>query len=414
MRIAVIGTGIAGMTAAYLLAREHELTVFEAGDYIGGHTNTVDVPTPAGPLPIDTGFIVFNDRTYPNFEKLLGLLQVAVQPSDMSFSVRCERTGLEYNGSSLNGLFAQRRNMFRPSFYRMLRDILRFNRQAPTLLERPDDNLTMGAYLRAGGYRQEFIEHYLVPMGAAIWSAQPSQMFAFPAAYFVRFFQNHGFLNMYDRPRWQTIRGGARQYVRRLTQPFQERIRLRTPVAQVRREHQQVLVRTVAGETSAFDHIVVAAHGDQALRLLADPSDREREVLGAFAYQENEAVLHTDTQLLPRARRAWASWNYHVPREASDRATVTYHMNQLQSLPAGKNYCVTLNRTAAIRPEHVLRKMVYHHPVYTPAAVVAQRRWEEINGVNRTYFCGAYWGYGFHEDGVVSGLKVAARFGLHL
>lgn len=415
MKIAIIGTGISGMVAAYLLGQEHEITVFEANDYIGGHTHTVVAEQEGRTYAVDTGFIVFNHRTYPNFVRLLQRLGVAWQPSNMSFSVTCERTGLEYNGTSLNTLFAQRRNLFRPSFYRMLRDILRFHAAAPALLRHDAATDTLGDYLTNARYSREFIDHYIVPMGAAIWSADPQRMLHFPARYFVQFFHNHGMLQVYKRPQWYVIRGGAVRYVEALTRPYRERIRLRCPVRSVARFPQEVVVTLCSGERQRFEHVVIATHSDQALTLLADPTDAEREILGAFAYQANETILHTDARLLPRRRRAWASWNYYIPREAHGRVTITYNLNILQSLPAPQPFCVTLNRSEAIDPTRILQRMTYHHPVHSARAVAAQARHQELNSLHRrTSFCGAYWGYGFHEDGVNSALTVCHLFGKKL
>ncbi len=317
MKIAIIGTGIAGMVTAYRLYRDHDITVFEANDYIGGHTHTVDVMLEGKRYAIDTGFIVFNDWTYPNFVKLLNELGVASQPSSMSFSVKCERMGLEYNGTSLNTLFAQRRNLLQPSFYRMITDILRFNREAPRLLAQDDNHIKLGEYLQAHGYSHQFIEHYIVPMGAAIWSADPTHVQEFPARYFVQFFHNHGMLSVDDRPLWQVIKNGSRCYTEKLTAPYRHRIRLSCPVVTLKRHRDYVSVRLHDGRTESFDHVFIACHSDQALRLLQDATPVEREVLGAIPYQENEAVLHTDVELLPKRRLAWAAWNYHILRHVS-------------------------------------------------------------------------------------------------
>lgn len=415
MKIAIIGTGISGLVCAHLLHRDHDLTLFEANDYVGGHTHTVDAEQKGRRYAVDTGFIVFNDRTYPNFIRLLGRLDVESQPSSMSFSVRCETTGLEYNGTSLNTLFAQRRNLFRPSFHRMIGDILRFNREATEWLDSADDSdsTSLLNYLNANGYSREFIDHYIVPMGAAIWSADPDLFSTFPAGFFISFFKNHGMLSVKDRPQWRVIKGGSRGYVDKLIAPFRDLIRLRTPVAVVRRFDHHALVTSVSGEPEKFDVVILAVHANQALRMLADASPREREILGAIPYQSNHTVLHTDSRLLPRSRRAWASWNYHLPLQHRGRATVTYNMNRLQTLKAPKPFCVSLNRTEDIDRNRVLGRFLYDHPVFTPEGVAAQRRWEEING-GRTFFCGAYWGYGFHEDGVKSALRVCERFGRRL
>ena len=406
MRIAIVGTGIAGLTAAHVLHPHHDLTLFEANDYPGGHTNTII----ANGLAIDTGFIVYNDRTYPNFIRLLDRLGVQTQTSEMSFSVRSDQAGLEYNGGTLFGLFAQRRNLVRPSFLGMIRDIVRFNRTAAEVLEpgRPDQ--TLGEYLDANRYGDEFVRHYLVPMGAAIWSMPPEEMRGFPMRYFVRFFQNHGLLNFCDRPLWRVVTGGSQRYVEKLLAPMRDRLRLQASITAIRRSDSGVTLRLGDGSEQAFDHAVVATHGDQALRLLVDPTDDERRILSTFRTQENEAVLHTDTSLLPRRPAAWASWNYFVGDTEDRRATLTYLMNRLQSFESSETYCVTMNRSAAIRPERVVRKIAYRHPIYDTASVAAQAEWDRIAGP-RTWYCGAYWGFGFHEDGVVSGLRVADRLG---
>jgi predicted NAD/FAD-binding protein len=410
MKIAVIGTGIAGNVAAWHLCREHQITVFEAGSHAGGHTHTHIVDDGGRPFAVDTGFIVFNERTYPNFIALLDRLGVESQHADMSFGVKCEHTGLEYKGSSLNTLFAQRRNLLRPSFHRMLRDILRFNRESRTLLERGDDALSLGHYLRANRYSAAFTENYIIPMGAAIWSAIPQRMLAFPAAYFVRFFANHGLLDLKNRPQWRVIRGGSRRYVEKLCAPFRRHIRLNTPVTAITRRPTHVEVHSARHGMERFDRVFIACHSDQALALLRDPSPQERAILGAIPYQRNEAVLHTDTSLLPRRRLARAAWNYH--RLAGDAAPValTYNMNLLQSLETSQTFLVTLNHSAAIEPRKVIARVSYDHPVFTPAGVAAQQRQREINGIRGTYYCGAYWRYGFHEDGVVSALDALAHF----
>ena len=406
MRIAVVGTGISGLVAARRLARDHDVHVFESGDHVGGHTCTVDVDTPSGPLAIDTGFIVFNEKTYPGFCGLLKELGVPWKASDMSFSVRCDATGLEYNGTSLDGLFAQRTNLLRPGFWRMVRDILRFYREAPAVLEGDDLDTTLGEFLEAGRYSPLFVEKHLIPMGAAVWSSRPDTMRAFPLRFLVQFFHNHGFLQVDDRPRWLVVEGGSREYVAPLIAPFADRIRLRTPVVRVERTARGVGLRTAAGDEELFDRVVLATHSDTALRMLADASPLEREVLGALGYQRNEVLLHTDASLMPRRRRAWASWNYHVTDPAAELPTVTYWMNALQGLDVDTDYFVTLNRSADVDPARVLRSFVYHHPIFSTAAVRAQARHAEIDGVSGVHFCGAYWGYGFHEDGLQSALAV--------
>jgi predicted NAD/FAD-binding protein len=412
MRIAVIGAGIAGLYATWRLAREHDVTVFEAGDYAGGHTHTVDVEWAGRTWAIDTGFIVFNDWTYPNFIEMLQELGVAWQPSNMSFSLACERTGLEYNGTSVNSLFAQRRNAFSPSFLRMIADILRFNASARRWLRDSRGDMTLGEFIGRGRYSPQFVEHYIVPMGRAIWSAEASTMLGFPARFFIGFFDRHGFLNIDDRPVWQTVRGGSREYVRALLAASpRARVRLSTPVASLHRQANQVSVRTWRGDVEHFDHAFVACHSDQALRLLEAPTRAETEVLGAMPYAMNEAILHTDDSILPRRPLARAAWNYHLLRDAQEPVALTYDMNVLQSLQgAPVKFLVTLNHRRAIAEDTILRTFEYAHPVYTPAAVAAQARHRELNGAQRTYFCGAYWRNGFHEDGVVSAQNALAHF----
>jgi uncharacterized protein len=414
MRVAVVGAGISGLVVAHLLHHEHDITVFEAADYAGGHTNTIRVDTPNETHHVDTGFIVFNDRNYPNFERLLARIGVASQPSSMTFSVSDGRGDFEYNGSSPNGLFAKRAHLVTPWFHRMIADLARFNRAARELVEHPGEGPTLGQWLEQKRFSRPFIERLIVPQAAAVWSADPRQMWSFPARFLAEFFDNHGMLGFTDRPRWRTINGGSARYVETLVAPWRHRLHLRAPVQAISRADDHVLVTAQGAEAERFDEVVIATHSDQALKLLTDASSSEHQILGAIPYQMNEAVLHTDRRLLPRRRRAWASWNYHLVDNPSDRATVTYHMNRLQSLRAEREFCVTLNRSETIDPARVIRKIAYAHPVYTPDGVKAQARVAEISGRNRTHFCGAYWGWGFHEDGVVSGLRVADRFGAKL
>ena len=410
MKIAIVGTGIAGNVVAHRLAHEHDITVFEANNYIGGHSNTITVPTDDGEVNLDTGFLVFNDRTYPNFTKLLDELGVESRESTMSFSVQCPRSGLEYNGSTLNSLFARRSNLLRPSFYRMIRDILRFNTESPSLLQTSNLELSLAEYLQRGGYSQEFIRQYLIPMGAAIWSAEPEVMEEMPATFFVRFFSNHGLLSIKDRPVWRVIRGGSRAYVERLVAGHRDRVRLNTPVTSITRRPDKVIVHTRDMAPESFDCVFLACHSDQALRMLNDPLASEREILGAIPYQPNEALLHTDASLMPRRKLAWAAWNYRIPETENPRVAVTYHLNRLQGLDCSTQYFVTLNSGEHIRQDAVLRKIVYEHPVFTAGSVAAQHRHREINGLNRTYYCGAYWRNGFHEDGVASAISALEHF----
>jgi predicted NAD/FAD-binding protein len=410
MRIAVVGAGVAGLYAAWRLARDHEVTIYEANAYAGGHTHTVDVEAEGRLWAIDTGFIVFNDWTYPNFIAMLSELGVGWQPSNMSFSLQCERTGLEYNGTSLNSLFAQRRNLLRPWFLRMIVDILRFNREARAELPGLACDTTLGAWLDGHRYSPAFTERYIVPMGRAIWSAEAGAILGFPARFFIDFFARHGFLSVDDRPVWQAVRGGSREYVRRLCAATAARLRLSTGIASIRRQPGQVSVRTARGDTEHHDRVFLACHADQALALLDHPTPAESEVLRAFRYVDNDVVLHTDERLLPRRRLARAAWNYHLSREPDDRVAVTYDMNVLQTLDARTRFLVTLNPPRAPEPARVLRELRYSHPVYTPAAVAAQRRHRELNGVLDTYYCGAYWRAGFHEDGVVSARDALDHF----
>ncbi len=418
-RIAVIGSGIAGLTSAYLLSREHEVTVFEANDYLGGHTHTRKVHLDGKDYPVNTGFIVFNDWTYPNFIKLMDQLGVASEDSDMSFSVRCENTDLEYNGTSLNSLFAQRVNILRPRFLRMVYEILRFNRETVTGLEQGtiDRQQNLGDYLDAHGYSDTFRRFYILAMGGAIWSASVDVMLNFPLEFFLRFFRNHGMLSVDDRPQWRVISGGSQAYIEPLTRPYAERIHLSTSIQKVERFDDKVqlqLVKDGAQATLEFDQVVFACHSDQALAMLADPSEAESEVLGALPYQMNDVVLHTDERLLPRRKLAWASWNYHIPQRANDCAMVTYNMNMLQNFDAPKTFLVTLNRSQEIDPEKIIDRYRYAHPVFTLDGMQAQARHHEISGNRRSHYCGAYWFNGFHEDGVNSALRVARHFGIEL
>lgn len=410
MKIAIIGTGIAGNVLAHRLHPQHEITVFEANAYVGGHSNTVEMETADGPVHLDTGFMVFNDRTYPNFQGLMDQLNIAYRPSEMSFSVQCQQSGLEYNGSSLNGLFAQRSNLLRPAFYRMIRDILRFNREAMKFLDQDGSDESLADFLARGRYGSLFVQQYLIPMGAAIWSAEPDMMERMPARFFIRFFHNHGLLSLENRPQWKVIEGGSQAYVTRLVAAHRHRIRLSSPVETVIRQPEQVLIKTAGTEAEAFDRVFIACHSDQALGMLDVPTELERQVLGAIPYQSNEVILHGDASMMPGRRAAWASWNYHIPAGTHGRASLTYHLNRLHSLPGKQQFFVTLNSGHRIRPETIIQKYDYSHPVFTRDSVEAQARQDELNGLNRTYYCGAYWRNGFHEDGVVSALAALESF----
>ncbi|MGE6686636.1 NAD(P)/FAD-dependent oxidoreductase [Stutzerimonas stutzeri] len=412
MKIAIIGSGIAGLTCAHLLSRQHQIAVFESASWIGGHTHTVDVRLHGRDYAVDTGFIVFNDWTYPNFIKLLEKLGVRYKPTEMSFSVSDPRSDLEYNGHDLNTLFAQRSNLLSPPFWGMIRDILRFNREALDDYKhgRIGAQVTLGDYLKLGRYSQRFIDHYIVPMGAAIWSMSLADMLEFPVEFFIRFFKNHGLLSVSDRPQWYVVEGGSSAYVSPLTRGFSQHIRLNCPVFEVLRDEHGVTIQSPAG-AERFDKVIFACHSDQALSLLAEPSRVEREILGAIGYAANDVVLHTDTRLLPKRRRAWASWNYRLGGPTAQQAAVTYNMNILQRIESPETFCVSLNQSEAIDPELILARFSYAHPQYSLAGIAAQTRADELLGDHHSYFCGAYWGNGFHEDGVVSALRVAAAFG---
>jgi predicted NAD/FAD-binding protein len=431
MKIAIVGSGIAGLTCAHLLDPHHDVTVFESSDRLGGHTNTVDVTLPdesGNPVSfaIDTGFIVFNERNYPNFIKLLERLDVPSQHSVMSFSVRSDATGLEYRGTNLNTLYAQRRNIPSLSFARMLIDIVRFNRAGRRVLDAgaeatAADDRTLRQFIERGRYSNRFREQFLIPLGASIWSADPATFLDFPAATYFRFMDNHGLLELQGIPTWRTVTGGSRQYVRALTDRLDGAIRLATPVRSIRRTSDEsrplgtaVSIDLADDSTEVFDAVILACHSDQGLKLLGDPTPDETDVLANIRYQPNIATLHTDSTMLPRSARARASWNYHLDAGSATAATLTYWMNNLQSIESPHQFLVTLNRPDEIDPDKVLAQFHYDHPVFDGPAITAQKRRSEIQGGRATFFAGAYWGYGFHEDGVNSALDVCDRFGIHL
>jgi uncharacterized protein len=418
VRIAIVGAGISGLVAAHLLHREHEIVVYEAGGYAGGHTNTIRVDTPHDTYHVDTGFIVMNDRNYPNFTKLLDRLGVARQPTHMSFSVKGEEHDFEYSGTP-RGLICQPANLASLRFQRMILDLLRFNRALRALLQGDGSGAhseeSMHDFLSRHRFSRAFVERLIVPQLSAVWSADPRAAGSFPARFIAEFFANHGMLGFRDRPCWSTVAGGSARYVEALTAPFRDRIRLNAPVDSLTRSADRVQVHSRGAGPEAFDHVVIATHSDQALRMLRDASQRERELLGAIAYQPNEAVLHTDSTLLPRRRAARSAWNFHLLREPKPQSTVTYYMNHLQRLRADRDFCVTLNRTEAIDPAKIIRTIPYAHPMYTPRGVAAQAGHASISNLaSRTHYCGAYWGWGFHEDGVLSALRACRPFGVTL
>jgi predicted NAD/FAD-binding protein len=413
VKIAIAGSGVSGLVSAHLLAPRHDVVLFEADRRVGGHVHTVDVPGPAGPRPVDTGFIVFNTKTYPSFVRLLGRLGVGWQESDMSFGVRSDRRDLEYACDDLSTLYAQRRNLLSLRFHRMVLDVLRFYREARVLVgEGPEVQLQ--AWLRENGFSEAFIEDHLLPMVGAVWSSDRTGVRDFPARFLVRFLENHGFLQVNDRVPWLTLRGGSRTYVQAILDGFRGELRAGCPIRSVRRADDGVIVTPREGAAERFDHAILACHADQALRLLDDPSDVEREVLSSFPYRANDVVLHDDEGVMPRRRKTWSSWNYHLDDDGRGGASVTYWMNRLQRLPGDRQYFVTLNRREAVRPDRVIRDLRYEHPVFTAAGVAAQARHPELVGHRNTSYCGAYWRNGFHEDGVVSALRVCETFGVGL
>ncbi|WP_407832299.1 NAD(P)/FAD-dependent oxidoreductase [Vibrio rotiferianus] len=408
-KIAIVGTGISGLTCGYYLHKEHDVTLFEANDYIGGHTATVDVSLDGKEYAIDTGFIVYNDRTYPNFIKMMNEIGVEGLPTQMSFSVRNDGNGLEYNGHTVSTLFAQKRNWANPKFYRFISEILRFNKLAKSFAnDKSTDSQTLGEFLDEHDFSPFFTDNYILPMGAAIWSSTLADMRAFPLMFFLRFFLNHGLLDITNRPQWYVIKGGSRSYIGPLSRGFADNIRLNSPVEKVIRTDNGVGIE-VHGETHWFDDVIFACHSDQAMRMLGDISSIEQEILGDMAYQANEVVLHTDIGLLPKRKAAWAAWNYLLEgsQEEQERLpSLTYNMNILQHIQSEHTFCVTLNSTKKINPNKILRSFTYHHPVFTTESIAAQQRKDEVQGKESTWFCGAYWYNGFHEDGVRSALDV--------
>ncbi|MFA3789642.1 NAD(P)/FAD-dependent oxidoreductase [Aliiglaciecola sp. SL4] len=426
-RIAIIGSGISGMTCGHLLHEKFDITVFEANNYIGGHTATVDVELEGKQYAIDTGFIVYNDWTYPNFIKLLSKIGIQGQPTEMSFSVKNLSENLEYNGNTINSLFAQRRNIFRPKFHRIVRDILRFNKLCKQLFQdqTPEQigDITLGEFLIQHKFSEDFNHNYILPMCAAIWSATLEDIKGFQLAFFLQFFNNHGLLNITDRPQWYTIIGGSREYIAPLTAGFKDRILLNSPISQVENKDGKYgisLAKTDEDNNARlleFDEVIFACHSDQALKMIKNPTDSQQEILSAMPYSANEVVLHTDTSVLPKRKLAWASWNYLLKgnsNEQQEPTSLTYNMNILQRLTSEHTFCVTLNNSEHIDPQKVLKKFEYHHPQFSLQSANAQSRRNEICGKNGMHFCGAYWYNGFHEDGVRSALDVCRRFGVEL
>ncbi|BBN83301.1 FAD-dependent oxidoreductase [Pseudoalteromonas sp. A25] len=413
-KIAIIGSGISGMTAAYLLSNKFHVKVFEKNDYIGGHTATVDVEMNGENYAVDTGFIVFNDRTYPKFEKLLAQLGIDRQPTQMSFSVKNSQTGFEYNGHTFSTLFAQRRNLFRLKFWRLLYDIVRFNKICKSMYAQQDYTQckTLGELLELHSFNDFFKLHYILPMGAAIWSTSIKEMAAFEVEFFIKFFYNHGLLDITNRPQWYVIPGGSREYIAPLIKKFKDNIVLSANIRKVTRNSTGVELVMEDGSSELFDKVVFACHSDQALALLDQPSEDELSVLGAIPYTANSVILHTDDSILPKRKAAWASWNYLLDQQTDSAAVVTYQMNILQGLDSPNPFCVTLNHESGIEQSKILRRFTYHHPVFNQTSIAAQKQKPLIDGKNNSYFCGAYWYNGFHEDGVRSAVNVAKQLGV--
>ena len=412
MKIAIIGSGISGLTSAYLLNRNHDITVFEANDYIGGHTHTHNIKINNRDYAVDTGFIVYNERTYPNFIKFLDTLGVERQLSTMGFSVKSDFEDYEYAGESLNSLFAKRSNIFRLGFLRMLYEMYHFGKKADSTGLGLDTSITLGDYLREENYSDEFINYFIMPMGAAIWSTPAKKVLGMPAYFFIKFFYNHGMLEIMNRPKWWVIKNGSSAYINKVIKGFENKINLSTPIKSVSRVNNKIEVLTTKNENNLiFDAVVFATHSDQALAMLKDPTDKEKDILGSIPYQKNEILLHTDSSVLPKRKLAWASWNYQLDSNPENPVVLTYNMNILQSLNCDETFCVTLNDHQSVDKAKVLKKITYHHPLFTVKGIGAQKRKSEINGVNNTYYCGAYWHNGFHEDGVVSAMEVCKYFG---
>ena len=411
LKIAVIGSGISGLTSAFLLSKKHEVFLYEKNDYIGGHTHTHEINENDKKINVDSGFIVYNENTYPNFMKLLDILKIESQHTTMGFSVKSDSNDFEYAGNSIHSIFAQKSNIFRPSFLKMIYQILRFNKISKNEYNNIDENVTLNDYLLKFSFSEKFVNHYIIPMGAAIWSTSPKKMLNMPAKFFIRFFQNHGLLKVINRPQWWVIKNGSKQYVKKIIKPFENNIVLNCKINSISRSNEKVTIKFDKSE-KIFDAVVIATHSDQALELLSDSTDAENQILGSIKYQKNSALIHTDKSILPKRKIAWSSWNYLLNESSDNLVTLTYNMNILQTLKSKKVYCVTLNNTTSIDESKIIKKIIYHHPLFDLESVKAQNQKNKICGSNNTYFCGAYWGYGFHEDGVNSALDVCKKFGI--
>lgn len=414
MKIAIIGSGVSGLTAAHLLHPHHDIAVYESGNYIGGHVNTIDVYEQDSRIPIDTGFIVFNDWTYPNFENIIGSLNIQTQNSEMSFAAVCEESEFEWSGNGLKGLIFNSENWRQKNPYQMFYDIIRFKKLALALLNKTDEKKTLGDFLSINNFSAAFIKYYILPMGAAIWSSTLEQINDYPCKSFLLFFKNHGLLNLKVRPQWKTIVGGSKQYVAELSKPFESKIHINSAVTNVKRVAGRVEIFSVGRSPEYFDHVFFACHSDQAINLLDQCSANEENILGDIHYQNNIAILHTDTSTMPKRRSAWSSWNYFIPRNSTGNANVTYYMNRLQNLNCKKDYFVTLNPCQDITSSKIIKTINYMHPVFDMPAVNAQKQYETINGEENTWFCGAYWRNGFHEDGVWSAIRAVKQFNKYL
>lgn len=414
MRIAIIGTGISGLTSAYLLNQNHDIVVYEKNDYIGGHTHTHSIKSKNQNLSVDSGFIVYNEVTYPNFIKLLKKLNVVSQKTTMGFSVKSINKNLEYAGNSLGSLFAQTLNILRPSFWIMIIDILRFNKNAKLDLGFISPDVKLGEYLNRNKFSNSFINNYIIPMGAAIWSTKAKAMMDMPALFFIRFLNNHGLMQIKNRSGWWVIKDGSSKYVEKIIVSFKSKIKLNTAIESIQRKDNKVIIKPFSDDEETFDAVVIATHSDQALRMLSDATKEENEILKALPYQLNEALLHTDEFVLPKRKKAWSSWNYNLDQGVDKPMAMTYNMNILQSLKSSETYCVTLNNSELVDDKKIIKTLSYEHPQFTPKGINAQKRKHEISGVQNTYYCGAYWRNGFHEDGVVSALDVCKNFGITL